>query len=383
MRIPFFSGLGRALPLLLACALQGAPAGPCFRLANRTQGPLAALPIYVTVTGCDAQGRMLRMDPGGVFHPCVPQDNRVPAGGTTWCAYSFPLSGPFRIAAGQTLSGGRLYLSIGAPLHLRVDPATGGLVQPDLANPSDPNAGTTFDWVEFALDASGFHGNTTCVDQFGLPIILRVRDASGTTQGPVGLAGRRSDLLREFQANAPAGFSGLADPAGKRITAPGHAQPGTLPRHFDAYIKAMWDKYRRDPLVLTPDQGTFTGRVDALGRMVFTREGDPCPYLIRTMPTTLDAFRCDGPLAEGNSVERVLGAQIAALINRHRLESPAGWRDAGEYYQDLPSNGYARFWHERGLGNKAYGFPYDDVNDQATLVYSAHPEEIVIEFRID
>jgi hypothetical protein len=287
------------------------------------------------------------------------------------------------MAAGQRLSGGRLYLSIGAPLYLRVDPASGGLVQPDTANPSDPNASTTFDWMEFALDASGFHGNTTCVDQFGLPITLLVRDASGFTVGPVGLKGRRSDLLREYQNAGLGDFASLMDPGGKRITAPGHAPLGPITRHFDAYIKSMWAKYRQEPLILTPDEGTFTGRVDSLGRMVFTREGDPCSYLIRTMPTTMDAFRCDGPLAQGNGVERVLGAQVAALINRHRLEAPGDWRDAGEDYNALPSNAYAQFWHERGLKNKAYGFPYDDVNDQATLVYSAHPEEVLVEFRID
>jgi hypothetical protein len=147
MRFPSLSGPGRALlqTLLFACVLQAAPLGPSFRLANRTQGPLASRPIFVTVTGCDEQGRMLRMDPQGAFHPCVPGDNRIPLGGATWCAYSFRLTGAFRMAAGQRLSGGRLYLSIGAPLYLRVDPASGGLVQPDTANPSDPNASTTFD----------------------------------------------------------------------------------------------------------------------------------------------------------------------------------------------------------------------------------------------
>jgi len=265
----------------------------------------------------------------------------------------------------------------------RVDPATGGLVQPDLSNPSDPNAGTTFDWMEFALDDSGFHGNTTCVDQFGLPITLQAVDRGGTPTQKVGLPQRRSDLLRAFRSAVPTAFQGLVSEGGLRITSPGHASSGPLATYLDDYIRAMWRRYRTEPLVLTPEEGTFTGRVDTIGRLVFRREGDPCPYVIKAMPTTLEAFRCDGPLSSGNSLERVLGAQIGAMLNRHLLDQPSLWRNALVNYESSPSNSYAEFWHRQGLGRKAYGFAYDDVNDEATLIYSADPEEIRIGFRID
>ncbi|BDU72742.1 glycoside hydrolase family 64 protein [Mesoterricola silvestris] len=349
--------------------------------ANRTRGALAAQPVYLTVTAQDDAGTFLRMDAGGAFHPCLPADNRVPAAGRLWCAYSFPLPAAVDLDTARDLRGGRIYLSVGAPLRLRVDPATGGLVQPDPANGEDPNGRTLFDWVEFALDRTGLYANTTCVDQFGLPITLEARDRDGTSAGPVGLEARRSDLVRDFAAAVPGPFRALVGDL--RITAPGHAPEGPLRRHLDAYIRAMWERYRREPLVLTPDEGTFTGRVEPGGLFVFTRPGDPERYLIRAMPTTPEAFRCDGPLAQGCTLERVLGAQIAAMLNRHILETPSAWRDPSRYYAAEPANAYARFWHLRSLGGKAYAFPYDDVNDQAPLIHAAHPQELRIGFRVD
>jgi len=368
-----------ALLLLLVPALAQTPLRLAF--SNRTRGPLAERPVYVTVTAQDDAGRFLRMDGAGAFHPCLPADNTVPLAGRLWCAYSFPLPGAVDLDPGPDLRGGRIYLSIGAPLWLRVDAATGGLVQPDPDNGEDPNRHTLFDWAEFALDRSGLHANTTCVDQFGLPLTLRVRGRDGTVAGPVGLAGSRSDLMRDFKATVPPAFRRLVQDL--RICAPGHAPEGPLRRHLDGYIREMWERYRREPLVLTPDQGTFTGHVEPGGVLVFTRPGDPERHLIRAMPTTLEAFRCDGPLAQGTALEKVLGAQLAAMLNRHILETPSRWRDASSYYAAGPANAYARFWHQRGLGGKAYGFPYDDVNDQATLIHAADPEELDIGFRID
>ena len=372
-----------ALAMVFSSILPTRAASTRFTLTNNSQGREASTAIYVTVTGCDRLGRYLHMDSQGRFHPCLTSDNTVERGGTTWAPYSFPMGRGFNLDRSQELLGGRLYLSVGAPLWLRVDPATGGLVQPDLANPTDPNLATTFDWMEFALDASGFHGNTTCVDQFGLPITLQAVDRGGVPTQRVGLPQRRSDLMREFQAAMPIAFQGLVGEGGLRITSPGHAPSGPLATHLDEYISAMWRKYRTEPLVLTPDEGIFTGRVDAAGRLVFKREGDPCPYVIKAMPTTMEAWRCDGPLSSGNALERVLGAQIGAMLNRHLMEQPSQWRDALINYGTSPSNSYSEFWHQKGLGRKAYGFAYDDVNDEATLIYAADPEEIRIGFRID
>ncbi|HLO66425.1 MAG TPA: glycoside hydrolase family 64 protein [Holophaga sp.] len=356
-----------------------------FVLSNRTAGPRGKEPVFVTLTAMDELGRFVRMDDRGRFLPCDPADNTVRIGDQDWAPYAIPLAKvrSFQVERGRLLRGARLYLSVGAPLWLRVDPVTGGLVQPDMNNPEDPNASTVFDWMEFALDGSGFHGNTTCVDQFGLPITLEVVEASGAKAGPVGIARRRSDILAAYRDAMPSAFAALADAGGLRILAPGHATQGPLTTYLDGYIRAMWERYRSEPLVLTPDEGTFTGRVDGQGRLVFTREGDACTYVIPRMPTTREAWRCDGPLTEGNATERVLGALLGALINRHTLEAPLSWRDEEADYDASPANSYAAFWHAEGIGGKAYGFAYDDVNDRSTLVNAADPLEVRVAFRID
>ena len=120
--------------LFIACSgpiLRGGTGGVQFVFTNATQGPQAQEAVYVTVTGLDAAGTFQRVDAGGHCHPCLPSDNTITLNGATWCAYSFPLPPSFTLDAGQNLASGRLYLSLGAPLFLRVDPATGGLVQPD------------------------------------------------------------------------------------------------------------------------------------------------------------------------------------------------------------------------------------------------------------
>ena len=145
----------------------------------------------------------------------------------------------------------------------------------------------------------------------------------------------------------------------------------------------MWKKYGAEPLVLTPDEGTFTGRVEADGRMTFTRAGDPRSYLITGMPTSTEVFQCSGVLAQGNGLEKVLGAQIAALLNRHLLGEALSWRSADRYYLQAPCNDYARFWHQHSLAGLAYGFPYDDVNDQSSSLATPEPLEVSVTFRWD
>ena len=87
-------------------------------------------------------------------------------------------------------------------------------------------------------------------------------------------------------------------------------------------------------------------------------------------------------LARGNATEQVLGAQLAALLNRN-VADPLRWREPGVYYQGSPCNLYARFWHEHSLAGKAYGFAYDDVSDQSPSLATAEPEEISVTLRWD
>jgi hypothetical protein len=71
------------------------------------------------------------------------------------------------------------------------------------------------------------------------------------------------------------------------------------------------------------------------------------------------------------------------MLNRHVLETPLAWRRAEDYYRREPCNSYARFWHQHGLAHRAYGFAYDDVNDQSASLATPAPREIRIAYRLD
>ena len=380
------------LILILSMAGHSAPAPDRtrFTFLDTSSHPSPGASSYITIVGRDSAGRFCHLDPDGRLQPCSAADNTVELNGSLWCAYSMPLrDGCCRIDIDRDLrmDSARAYLSVGGPLRLRVDPGTGALVQPDPGNRSDPNAGLSYDWIEFALDGAGFHGNTTCVDQFGLPVSLTVieRGEPQRRLGPVGIQEARSAILRAWQAEVPEPFQALAEPGGQRILAPSHGpQAGShaCNHYFDASITRMWEKYASEPLILSPEEGTFSGWVQADGRLLFTRAGDPLRYVIAARPSTAEVFRCDGVLARGSSLEKVLGAQLAAILNRN-VEDPLAWKNAAGYYRQAPCNGYARFWHQHGLAGKAYGFPYDDVNDQSPSLASADPMEIQIAFRCD
>lgn len=283
-----------------------------FSFFNTTRGPLRAEPVYATFTGLDAAGRFCRLDGAGRFLPCSAADNVVPRDGRTWCDYAIPLQDTQGLSLGrdQTVLGGRLYLSVGSPLYLRVDEATGALVQPDPANPSDPNRSIRFDWIELTLDGSGFHGNTTCVDQFGLPIAMTVYDRADPLQpvGRVGITEARSALFQAYRAGLPPAFAALADPGDLRILAPAHGAFGSAGGergYLDAYIGRMWERYRSEPLVLTPGEGRFTGRVDPQDRLVF--DGPGGTSVIQGRPSSQEVFLGDGVLARGDAREKMLG----------------------------------------------------------------------------
>jgi hypothetical protein len=361
-----------------------------FTFTNATLGLTADDPAYLVFTARDRSGRFVRLARSGQFVPCTTADNVIPKHGQTWCDYAIPLAdmAQLDLPAGLHLDSARVYFSVGSPLYLRVDEKTHGLVQPDPANPTDPNASVRYDWIELALDDTGFHGNTTTVDQFGLSVAMSVVDRNHPehTQGPLGITEPPSALFAAWRAEMPPPFADLAHAEDLRILAPGHGTFRDAEANGDYlrdYIDQMWARYREEPLVLTPDEGTFTGRVDDQDRIVFTRKGDPATYLIAGKPTTQEAFLGNGVLARGNGLEQVLGAQIAALLNRHLLEEPLAWRDATTYYRREPCNLYAEFWHRHSLKGKAYGFAYDDVNDQSSSLATGDPQEIRVALRWD
>ena len=75
------------------------------------------------------------------------------------------------------ISSGRMFLSVGSPMYIKV--YNNGYAGPDINNSTDPNNDIYWDFIEFTLDAGGYHGNTTRVDAFGFPITHRLITSDG------------------------------------------------------------------------------------------------------------------------------------------------------------------------------------------------------------
>jgi hypothetical protein len=355
---------------------------------NDTGGRWADNQIYITVIGQTTPGSWHYLRPDGTFaaidHTMADAAGHLEKNGRGYPNMSFTLAQASTVQMPSSIDGGRIFVSMGQPMYLPVDANDRGWGGPDLNNPTDPNHDTVFDWYELAFrnGQTNFGGNTTGVDQFGLPLTARVQQTSSGYDRTTGIALSRDAVRARFAAATPA-IAGLMDQY--RILAP-HSAPsfaagGAQGRSLDATIDAVWQQWATQGLHLTRLGQTFDGRV-VDGRLRFTKDGVGGYSLGK--PTTQDVLGCAGPLASGgmSPVELELGAEVCAAFNRGVAANTADWyRPAAYYPAGVPANGYAALLHAVSLGGLAYGFPYDDVNDQspvAILPNAAPPTRLTI-----
>ncbi|AIQ52663.1 glycoside hydrolase family 64 protein [Paenibacillus sp. FSL R7-0331] len=224
------------------------------------------------------------------------------------------------------ITSGRMFLSVGTPLYIKT--YDDGFAGPDINNPTDPNRNIYFDFIEFTVDATGYHGNTTRVDAFGFPIQHRLVNTSGSFDQTVGEleSETRAGIFTKYSNEVPAAFKPLAT-----LQAP----------------------YR----IVAPIYGSF-----AAGGANANYFAGYSSY------STQDILRCDGALTD---------AATAAAINRH-VYTTSNWNNVANYYNAAPANYYAKFWHDHSINGLAYGFPYDDVNGQAAYLESGNPKGLII-----
>jgi hypothetical protein len=113
------------------------------------------------------------------------------------------------------------------------------------------------------------------------------------------------------------------------------------------------------------------------GRMRFTQDGSSSLYYV-SKPNIDAIFQGSGALATGNTIELVLEAQICAAFHRHVMGNSATWNTPSAYYQTGPADFFSAFWHRHSLNGRAYGFCYDDVNDQSSTMASPNPRGLII-----
>ncbi|MBC7273096.1 MAG: sugar hydrolase [Streptomyces sp.] len=339
-----------------------------------------AVHVYVLGTSLTT-GQQGWADAAGTFHAW-------PAGGNPPVpAPDAAIAGP---AAGQTRTiripklSGRIYFSYGQKLDFRL--ATGGLVQPAVQNPSDPNRNILFNWSEYTLNDSGLWLNSTQVDMFSAPYSVGVQRADGSTLTTGRLkAGGYRGVLDALRAQ-PGGWAGLiqtrSDGTVLRALSPAYGvETGVLPASvLDDYINRVWQKYATTTLTVTPfgdrPDVRYFGRVSG-GVMNFTNSSGAVVTSFQK-PDAASVFGCHRLLdAPNDQVRGPISRTLCAGFHRSTLLTNPNQPDtsAAGFYQDAVTNHYARVIHDRMADGKAYAFAFDDVGNHESLVHDGDPRQ--------
>ncbi|MFG3024044.1 glycoside hydrolase family 64 protein [Streptomyces sp. NPDC048254] len=323
-------------------------------------------------------------DANGTFHAW-------PAGGNPPTdAPDASIAGP---ASGQTMTlqmpkfSGRVYFSYGQKLVFKL--TTGGLVQPAVQNPSDPNRNILFNWTEYTLNDSGLWINSTQVDMFSAPYAVGVKAGDGSVKNtghlePGGYNGFFSALRGQ-----PGGWANLiqtrSDGTVLRALAPGHdIEAGALPANvLDDYINRVWQKYSTSTLTVTPfgDQPNtkYYGRVS--GNVLNFTNTSGAVVTTFQKPDADNIFGCykllDGPndLVRGPISRTCAQASTAATLLPNPTQPDTS---SSGFHADVVTNHYARKIHAQMAGGMAYAFAFDDVGNHESLVHDGDPQPAYI-----
>jgi hypothetical protein len=351
-------------------------------------------PMYVSIVGHllgsdGAVGPQGYLDGTGAFH-------EFPAGGATPTpapdvSIKGPTDGRTRIIDVPYGFSGRMYYSFGQPVRFRlVIDANGrtGLVEPVPWDPDAPDSQVevAFDFVEFSYTAWGLFLNATQVDGMTIPASVGVKESTGSVMR-TGVTTKSTASIATALTRVP-GFENSAQTDGGvlRVVSPAKlVDSGRMDADYlKPYVDNVWMTYANgSALTVRPWEDrpneVFTGRV-ANGKFVF-RDASGSVVARIDKPTTADVWRCDGALSSpNNATVGPIARSLCADLNRGTLGSqpvsPAF--DAGTFYRETPVNQglfnhYAAIVHSSMQDGFAYGFAYDDVAHQESLVHAGSP----------
>ncbi|WP_030351691.1 glycoside hydrolase family 64 protein [Streptomyces scopuliridis] len=342
-------------------------------------------PVYIYNLGTLlTTGQQGWADANGTFHAW-------PAGGNPPTpAPDASIAGP---ANGQSVTirmpkfSGRVYFSYGQKLDFRL--TTGGLVQPAVQNPSDPNRNILFNWTEYTLNDAGLWINSTQVDMFSAPYAVGVKAPNGTTKTTGHLKAGGYNGFFDSLRSQPGGWANLiqtrSDGTVLRALSPGHGiGAGVLPASvMDDYINRVWSRYTTSTLTVTPftDQPNtkYFGRVSG-NTMNFTNSAGAVVTSFQK-PDADSIFGCYKLLDAPNDLVRgPISRTLCAGFNRSTLLANPNQPDTSpaSFYQDGVTNHYAKKIHERMADGKAYAFAFDDVGNYESLVHDGDPQQAYI-----
>ena len=338
--------------------------------------------VYIYNLGTNlANGQQGWADAAGTFHAW-------PAGGNPPTpAPDASIAGP---GNGQSLTirmpkfSGRVYFSYGQKLVFKL--TTGGLVQPAVQNPSDPNRNILFSWSEYTLNDAGLWINSTQVDMFSAPYAVGVQLADGSTKTTGHLKPGGYNGFFDALRGQPGGWANLIQtaPDGSvlRALAPLYGvETGALPANaMDDYVNRVWAKYSNETLTVTPfgDQPNlkYFGRVSG-DVMNFTNSSGAVVTSFQK-PDSASIFGCFKLLdAPNDQVRGPISRTLCAGYNRSTLLVNPNQPDPndGSFYLDAVTNQYARKIHAQMADGAAYAFAFDDVGNHESLVHDGDPQQ--------
>jgi hypothetical protein len=161
-----------------------------------------------------------------------------------------------------------------------------------------------------------------------------------------------------------------------RVLAPGKAADAGLmsATYLDPYINAAWNAYTGKTLTVVPfgdrPDTKFLGRT--AGNVLNFTDSSGRTVASFTKPSTANVWGCDGALGAPNDlVVGPIARTLCAALQRGTLGTldtqPSG--TAADFYQNNPTNQYAKLIHSTMVDGKAYAFAFDDVQNQESLVH--------------
>ncbi|GAY14169.1 glycoside hydrolase family 64 protein [Mycobacterium sp. shizuoka-1] len=358
--------------------------------------PYTSSQVYVTVMGQTSKDHWAWVDQTGTAHAINHDDATAPGhlvkDGVDYANMSYTLDEAAKLRMPPELQGARIYVSVGQPLYIGISQDNTGWTVPDPVDVANPNYDTVYDWYEFTYQYGGvpFGANTTQVDAFGLPLSFTVVQDSSGFSATRGTAVSRNQVFATFENSVPAAFAPLVIRDGQgnplRIASPRSVQPGALAHYLDEPVDDFWATYRTQTFTFTsPGVYTVSGQINADNQFAYTvtalNPAGVSGSYVMAKPTTAEVFAGNGPFV-GTHEQGAFLAQLNAAFNRGVASSPEQWGNVAAYYPaDTKHNSYAQVFHQLGLDGKNYGFPYDDVNNQSSVLIldnSQPPDTLIL-----
>ena len=219
---------------------------------------------------------------------------------------------------------------------------------------------------------------------FSVPHAVTVTGASGATKrtGDV-VSDGRNNVINQIRAQsgwANTVYTRPSDGTVLRVLAPGKAAGAGLfsATYLDGYITSAWNAYASKTLTVVPftDQPgvKYFGRTS--GNVMNFTNGSGQQVASFNKPSTSNVWGCDGALgAPNDQVVGPIARTLCAALHRGTLGTidtqPGG--GAADFYKSALTNHYSRIIHANMADGKAYGFAFDDVQNQESLVHSGDP----------